>query len=280
VRIRVDDVELYVRDTGGDGRPLVLLHGGPGSDGSFLWPAFESLAGEYRLVAPDLRANGRSDPGDPERWTAPQMADDVQALIGALRLERVVVLGWSFGSFVAQGHMARHGSADAYVLVATVAEPGALAFAMTQLARFEPEYLRAQVAASFARQASVERAEECGQLLADQIPFHVAEPEGPVVSRLQELARGVVSDPRVLRRVASGDSFGFPDYREQLRDFAKPVLVLSGELDRTTDPRSAHELAELLPRAEELLVPRAAHMLLYEQPEQALAAIGRFLSRV
>jgi pimeloyl-ACP methyl ester carboxylesterase len=36
------------------------------------------------VLAPDHRANGRSDAGDRARWTVPQMADDVEALIGAL----------------------------------------------------------------------------------------------------------------------------------------------------------------------------------------------------
>ena len=70
------------------------------------------------------------------------MADDVEALIGALGLEGVVVFGWSFGSFVAQSHMVRHGSAAAYVLMGTVAEPGALGLVAEQLERFEPESLR------------------------------------------------------------------------------------------------------------------------------------------
>jgi pimeloyl-ACP methyl ester carboxylesterase len=58
------------------------------------------------------------------------------------------------------------------------------------------------------------------------------------------------------------------------------VLVLSGEHDRTTSPASAHELAELLPNAEEVVIRDAAHMLLYEQPEATLGALRGFLARV
>ena len=43
------------------------------------------------------------------------MADDVEQLIARLHLASPVVFGWSFGSFVAQSHMTRHGSASAYV---------------------------------------------------------------------------------------------------------------------------------------------------------------------
>ena len=127
MRVSVGDVELYVHERG-EGRPLVALHGGPGLDGSVWFPGLDPIAAAgYRVLAVDHRANGRSDGGDPARWTVPQMADDVEALIGALGLEDVVVMGWSFGSFVAQSHMVRHGSAAAYVLMGTIAEPGALA---------------------------------------------------------------------------------------------------------------------------------------------------------
>ena len=88
MRVSVGDVELYVHERG-EGRPLVALHGGPGLDGSVWFPGLDSFAASgYRVLAPDHRANGRSDAGDPARWTVPQMADDVEALIGARRARR------------------------------------------------------------------------------------------------------------------------------------------------------------------------------------------------
>ena len=144
------------------------------------------------------------------------MADDVEALIGALALEDAVVMGWSFGSFVAQSHMARHGTAAAYVLMGTIAEPGALADVEHQLAIFEPESLRAQVAASWALEATVATPEQAKQLMADQYPFHVADPTGPLVAELVAADR-VVYRPEVLRHFAAGGEYGMLDLREELR---------------------------------------------------------------
>jgi pimeloyl-ACP methyl ester carboxylesterase len=279
VRVPVGDVELYVHELG-VGRPLLALHGGPGLDGSVWFPGLDPIAADgWRVLAPDLRANGRSTAGDPARWTVGQMADDVEALVQALGLEHPVVAGWSFGSFVAQSHMARHGSADAYVLMGTIAEPGALALVEEQLARFEPERLRDQVAASWALEATVETPEACRRLSADQVPFHVAEPEGPLVEQLVAGDR-VVYRPAVLRHFAAGGDYGMIDLREELRSFPKPVLVLSGAHDRTTSPESAHELAQLLPDCEELVLPHTAHMLPYEEPDAFLTALRGFLARV
>ena len=108
MRVPVGDVELYVHEKG-EGRPLVALHGGPGLDGSVWFPGLDPLADEgWWILAVDHRGNGRSGSGDPVSWTVPQMADDVQAVIERLGLAEPVVIGWSFGTFVAQAHMVRH----------------------------------------------------------------------------------------------------------------------------------------------------------------------------
>lgn len=279
MRVPVGDVELHVHEKG-EGSPLVALHGGPGLDGSFWLPALDPIAARgWRVLAPDLRANGRSDAGDPSRWTVPQMADDVQALIEALELERPVVMGWSFGSFVAQSHMARHGSAEAYVLLGTIAVPEALLLVDEELERFEPERLREQVRASWKREPVVQTSEEARQLWFDQIPFHLADPESPLVD---ELIRGdrTVFRPDVLRHFSGDGEYGMLDLRDTLRGFDRPVLVLIGAHDRTTSPASAHELAQLLPRGEEVVLPNTAHMIPYEEPEAFLQALGGFLARV
>jgi pimeloyl-ACP methyl ester carboxylesterase len=279
MRVPVGDIELHVHERG-EGRPLVALHGGPGLDGSFWLAALAPLAAEgWRLLAPDLRANGRSGAGDPSRWTVPQMADDVQALIERLELARPVIMGWSFGSFVTQSHMARHGSADAYVLLGTIAVPEALLEVDEQLERFEPEHLREQVRASWKREPVVQTPEEARQLWFDQIPFHLADPESPLVEELIRSDRTVYR-PDVLRHFSGDGKYGMLDLREALGTFPRPVLVVIGAHDRTTSPASAHELAQLLPRGEEVVLERTAHMIPYEKPEAFLAALRGFLARV
>jgi proline iminopeptidase len=280
VRVNVGDIELHVREQGA-GRPLVLLHGGPGLDGAVFFPEIGALADEgVRLLAVDHRGNGRSGHGDPARWTVPQMADDVEALIGALGLERPVVMGHSFGSFVAQQHMAAHGTAAGYVLMGTVDSVDELLRIEERLAAFEPEHLREQVARSWADESTVATAEDAAQLMRDQLPFHLAEPEGPRVRAMQDALGEIVHSPDVLRHFASGGEYGLVDNRARLRALDIPVLVLSGEHDRTTPAAAAHRLAEILLDADEVVVPGAAHMLLQEQPEATLTALRAFLARV
>ncbi|MEO5633983.1 alpha/beta hydrolase [Gaiella sp.] len=278
MRVSVGDIELYVHEKG-EGRPLVALHGGPGLDGSVWFPGLDRVAAAgYRVLALDHRANGRSDAGDTVRWTVPQMADDVEAVIVGLALEDVVVMGWSFGSFVTQSHMVRHGTAAAYVLMGTIAEPGALTDVRERLASFEPEVLREQVVESWALEASVDSPEAARQLLADQMPFHCSDPTGPLVAELVAADR-VVYRPEVLRHFAAGGEYGMRDLREQLRVVEVPTLVLSGADDRTTPAASAHELVSILPLCEEIVFAESAHMMLYEQPDAVTAALLDFLAR-
>jgi proline iminopeptidase len=280
MRVNVGDIELHVRDEG-QGRPLILLHGGPGLDGSVFFPEIAALTADgVRLLAVDQRGNGRSDAGERARWTVPQMADDVEALIAALGLERPVVMGHSFGSFVAQQHMAAHGTAAGYILMGTVDSVDELLRIDERLAAFEPEALREQVARSWADEALVQTPAQAAQLIHDQLPFHVAEPEGEIVTQLRLGMADMVFSPDVMRHFATGGEYGLVDNRTRLAALDIPVLVLSGEHDRTTPAAAAHRLAELLRDADEVVVPGAAHMLLQEQPDATLAALRRFLARV
>ena len=87
----------------GRGTPLVLLHAGPGLDGSIFLPGAEALAADYRLLLVDLPGNGRSP--DPEEWTLAAHARALEEFVrGALG--DWTLLGHSFGGFVALQHLA------------------------------------------------------------------------------------------------------------------------------------------------------------------------------
>ncbi|WP_431935003.1 alpha/beta fold hydrolase [Micromonospora sp. RP3T] len=83
----------------GAGKPLVLLHGGYGSTGTFA-PVRPALAARRLLIAVDLRGHGRTAGVDrPLRYES--MADDVAALLRHLDLPEVDLLGYSLGGGVA-----------------------------------------------------------------------------------------------------------------------------------------------------------------------------------
>lgn len=89
----------YYYEIHGEGEPLLLLHGGVGSISMF-GPLLPALAASRRVIAVDLQGHGRTELGErPIRM--PEIADDMAALLAALGVERVDVLGYSFGGGVA-----------------------------------------------------------------------------------------------------------------------------------------------------------------------------------
>src|ERR1700752_2153256 len=110
MHVRVGDVRLFFDVSGpkivpdGTGlreRPTVLvLHGGPGFDHSLFKPWFGALEDPAHIVYLDHRGNGESEGGAGE-LTLARWGDDVRAFCEALAIDRPVVLGESFGGFVA-----------------------------------------------------------------------------------------------------------------------------------------------------------------------------------
>ena len=83
------------------------------------------------------------------------------------------------------------------------------------LSRFEPVVLREQVQASWAREAHVQTAEEFAQLMADQLPFHFADPLDPRIADYLERTKDTVYAPDVLRTF-SANGYGGIEVEDRL----------------------------------------------------------------
>lgn len=103
-----DGTRIAYRDHGGDGRGLVLLHGG-GANLESMDQYADRLGGGRRTVAIDIRACGQS--GDPERFRLRDAAADVAVVVSALDLGPVDVIGHSMGGFVGGWFATTHPSA-------------------------------------------------------------------------------------------------------------------------------------------------------------------------
>ena len=95
----VDGVEIVYSTRGHGDIALVFIHGGL-ADRSFWAPQLSSLSGRFRVVALDLAGHGGSGRGRTV-WTIPAFAEDVRAVVEALSLKRLVLIGNSLGGPVA-----------------------------------------------------------------------------------------------------------------------------------------------------------------------------------
>jgi proline iminopeptidase len=277
--VRADDTRLFVVERGSGSLPLFVLHGGPGLDHTMFANHLDDLGGQCRLLFVDQRSQGRSDPAPPATWTLTRMAADVDALASSLGLERYAVLGHSFGAFVALQHAVDFaGRPAASVISAGVPAGSYLAAVDDNLARFEPETLRAQVTRSWAREAEASTAEDCREILSDQLPFHFRDPLDPRIEEMRAGLEGMVFAPDVLRDAARGD-YGGIDVEQRLADVTHPVLVLAGRYDRTCTVAAAEAIARAVPAAELRVFEDSGHMTYIEQEADYVATVADFLRR-
>jgi pimeloyl-ACP methyl ester carboxylesterase len=101
----VNGISLYY-ETHGEGRPLILLHGGLGS-GEMFGPALPALAEGHQVIAVDLQGHGRT--ADTDRPISLEvMGDDIAALINHLGLDKPDLVGYSLGGGAAFQTAVRH----------------------------------------------------------------------------------------------------------------------------------------------------------------------------
>jgi pimeloyl-ACP methyl ester carboxylesterase len=274
--VEVDGTRLWVLEMG-RGRPILLLHGGPGLDHTELRPWLDPLAERFRVVYVDQRGQGRSDRVDPATLTLDRMVADVDPLAAALALDRFAVLGVSFGSFVALQHAVDSGTASHYVLAGCVPSSKWLGRVELELRRFRPIEIRDRIAAAWDMETRVRTEEECRQLWIDQLPFHFRE-MGESYRRFLEGVGAIRFSPDVLRHFAQND-YGSIDVEGRLRDIERPALVIAGGHDRVCPPEAGYVIAEAAPRGEYVVLQEAGHMMFCEARAAFLRAVEGFFER-
>ena len=227
---------------GGDGEPLVHLHG---AGGLRLNPAHTLLAQRYRLIAFEMPGFGAS-PENTRTQDQAELGRTMAAAIRALGLDRVNLMGTSFG-----GKTALYLAAQAPELVTALVleSPAAIRQPGTRPPSGTPEEI---ARALFAHPERVPK-------LPPQDPVVVAQ-TGRLVARL----RGPDRDPQ-LEALMPGIS--------------APVLVLFGTLDRVTPPELGRHYKMLLPNCNLVLVYDAAHAIGTDRPEAFVEVVGDFFER-
>ena len=278
--VDVGDTRLFVEERGTGDIALIALHGGPGLDHTTFGAWLDPLGDVCRLLLVDERAQGRSEPAAPETWTLTQHARDVDALATALDLERYVVLGHSFGSFIALQHAVDFaGRPSGTVVSSGIPSERFLAHVEEQLASFEPVELRAQVTSSWAREAEARSPEDVAQLFAEQLPFHFADPRDPRIAEMRAAMADARYAPDVLRAAAT-EGYGHIEVEDRLAGVTHPVLVLAGRHDRTCSLPAAEAIARGIPGAELVVLEHSGHMTFVEEPDAYRAALRQFLARL
>jgi proline iminopeptidase len=283
MRARVRGTELYF-DVDGMGlvpdgnvmreRPvLFLLHGGPGGDHAGFKSTAAALRDVAQLVYIDHRGSGRSAEGDPARYTLDENIADVEALRDYLGLERISVLGWSYGGMVALGYAIRFPQRlSQLVLMATAPSYRFIADARRILEeRGTPEQQQVCAPLWDGNFESREQLYEFYRLM------------GPLYSTKYDPATFEQSWRRGIRKIellniGFGGFLRTFDFTEELHRITCETLVLAGAHDWICPPEHSRIIAERIPRAHLKLFPHAAHNIPQDQPDEFLGAVRGFLT--
>lgn len=248
---------------------LVLLHGGPGYDHSSFKPLFSRLADLAQVVYYDHRGHGRSDRRPPAEWTLDTFADDVVRLCSALGIDRPIVLGQSFGGFVAQRYLARHPAHPAKVVLSSTSPHMALP---RKLAMFEK---RGGAAARDAAERFWTDPNPATWAEYTRVCLHLYNTQPPADPDAR--ARTVFNE-EILFTSAGGEQRTM-NLLPGLAAAQCPVLVMAGAQDPVCPLADSEDIfAALPPQHRELAVfAGAGHGAWRDEPEAALARLRAFI---
>ena len=115
------DAKLYYQSYG-SGTPVIVIHGGPGLDHTYLLPQLADLSDEYKLIFYDQRGSGKSEAVvDSTTITLDNFVEDLEVLRRELKIEKVNLLGHSWGGFLAMNYALKYpDNIDKIILISTI----------------------------------------------------------------------------------------------------------------------------------------------------------------
>ena len=263
-------LRLHVREWGKpEGPPILFIHGW--SQNHLCWAKqYESsLADEFRLVAYDLRGHGMSEaPLEPENYTAGNLwADDVAAIIDELRLDRPVLVGWSYGAFVISDYVRiyKQDRIAGINFVEGVTRLGEAAFGTL----IGPGFLDHFVDAT-----------------ADDLPTNIRAMRSFVKACLvkpvsnDDLETAMCWNVVVPAQIRAGLAARAIDDDDVLRALEVPVLITHGRMDSVVLPAMAEHVLAKCPTAEASWYEGVGHAPHLEEPERFNRELAELTRRV
>jgi pimeloyl-ACP methyl ester carboxylesterase len=263
-RVPVGATELHC-ERRGDGPPLLLAPGMGAHSVHWGEPFLKALERDFELVLYDHRGSGRSGASGGD-LTIALMAADALALLDALELADVHVLGVSMGGMVAQ-ELAL--AAPQRIRTLTL---GCTSCGGTQSRPTPPQIIQRLVAAVLS--GDFDRVLRTGFELVLS-PAYAAEP-----AHFAAFAAAAKHHPASLDLLMDQKiAFEAHDAYSRLRAITAPTLVIHGTADELIAPVNGELVASLIPGARLELLPGVGHLFFWEQPQRAAELVREFALR-
>jgi non-heme chloroperoxidase len=263
-------LRLHVREWGrADGPPILFVHGW--SQNHLCWARqYEgALADEFRLVAFDLRGHGMSEaPLEPGHYTdGKAWADDLAAIVERLRLDRPVLVGWSYGAFAICDYVRAYGQ-DRIAAIEFV--EGAV--------KLGPDAFGTLIGPGFLNHFADATADDLPTNIRAMRAFVRACLVKPLAAEDVETAVcwNVVVPAQIRANLAARQL----DYDDVLRALEVPLLVTHGLADSVVLPAMAEHVLATCPTAESSWYEGVGHAPHLEQPERFDRELAELVRRV
>lgn len=264
--VLVDGIRLnYI--SAGSGRPVVLIHGNPGSLHDYTLAVVERLSRSYHVFAFDRPGHGHSERHDSVQTTVEVQAHIINAALQKLGLEQPVLVGHSWGgSLVLAAAVAYGDDLSGIVLLAPAAYPTvrvewwSLVPHVPLIGKLVIDTVTPLVGRSVVRR-SLRRAYE-----PQAVQQEYAEQSAEIWMRPDQF-RACAYDERTLRA-------SLQNLSQRYGTIKLPAVIVTGSDDRLIDPQEhAYPLQRAIENSKLIVLPRTGHQLPQTQPDAVVAAV-------
>jgi proline iminopeptidase len=277
----------------GRGKPLVIVHGGPGASHDYFLPYLTPLARHYQLLFIDERGSGRSQTlEDVSAYTVENMADDVEAVRQALGLGQVSLLGHSYGGVLAQAYALKYQkNLSSLILASTFSSTKALNEVFARMKEKMPPELRDRINrlesdGLYGHGKDYEKNRYTTEYMTaawgdGYFPYLYRNHPDP---NYDPIDNGKMS--WVLYREMWGSHGEFivdgnlksVEYTDRLATIKVPTLLLVGDHDEC-DPSMSKVMQSRIAGSKMVMLPESGHMTFVDQPGLFEKAVEDFLGK-
>jgi L-proline amide hydrolase len=266
----------FVGDLNSPTTPLLALHGGPGSTHNYFAP-LEGLAAQRPVVLYDQIGCGKSDHPTDIEWSLDVFRDEVVAVREQLGLERIHLLGTSWGGMLAQEHVLS-GAAGivSLVLSSTLASIDQWAEEQLRLrAELPPDVIEIMERHERARTYDDPEYEGAMDVYFDRHFYRGPKPRAELDRMAKEKATDVYRAMQGPNEWTTTGALKGWDISDRLHEIDVPTLVVRGRYDMCTEPIAA-TLVEGIRDAREVVLEESSHTAVLEETDRYLEVVGAF----
>ena len=287
--VNINNAKLWVV-TVGEGDPIIFIAGGPGGAHTGL-RSFDALAnGHHQLIYFDAFGRGKSDTAkNVTEYTLERDIDDIEGLRKALKLDKITVLGHSYGGVVAQGYAIKYPGHLSHLILADTFH----SFVMWQEnddssnREIKNSYPEVWDELMKVREQGAVSSDAIHQEIYGKVPYGFLYAYNPdkFASRGSKPYPNAYNSKLYYQMVGKdgdfivGSDIGTFDYRKQLKDLKMPVLIVTGRYDRVAVPWMAVKFKEYCPQAQFVMFEKSGHNPQVEEPEKEFKIINDFLAK-